>query len=62
MPCRKDTEKFDVFWYIKNVWENDILTCILSCELNHQCMGMTQKDVMGREVGGGFMFGNACKN
>ena len=21
-------------------------------------MGMTQKDVMGREVGGGFMFGN----
>ena len=26
------------------------------------CMGMIQKDVMGREVGGGFMFGNACKN
>ena len=26
------------------------------------CMGMTQKDVMGREVGGRFMFGNACKN
>ena len=26
------------------------------------CMGMTQRDVMGREVGGGFMFGNACKN
>ena len=23
-------------------------------------MGMTQRDVMGREVGGGFMFGNAC--
>ena len=22
-------------------------------------MGMTQKDVLGREVGGGFMFGNA---
>ena len=22
--------------------------------------GMTQRDVMGREVGGGFMFGNAC--
>ena len=19
MPCRKDIEKFDVFWYIKNV-------------------------------------------
>ena len=26
------------------------------------CMGMTQRDVMGREVEGGFMFGNACKN
>ena len=26
------------------------------------CMGMTQRDVMGREVGGGFMFGNTCKN
>ena len=24
------------------------------------CTGMTQRDVMGREVGGGFMFGNAC--
>ena len=23
---------------------------------------MTQRDVMGREVGGGFMFGKACKN
>ena len=23
---------------------------------------LTQRDVMGREVGGGFMFGNACKN
>ena len=22
--------------------------------------GMTQRDVVGREVGGGFMFGNAC--
>ena len=22
----------------------------------------TQRDVMGREVGGGFMFGNACKD
>ena len=24
------------------------------------CTVMTQRDVMGREVGGGFMFGNAC--
>ena len=27
-----------------------------------RCMGMTQRDVVGREVGGGFRFGNACKN
>ena len=25
-------------------------------------LGMTQRDVVGREVGGGVMFGNACKN
>ena len=24
------------------------------------CTGMTHRDVMGREEGGGFMFGNAC--
>ena len=24
------------------------------------CVGMTQRDVVGREVGGGFMFGIAC--
>ena len=29
---------------------------------NTKCTGMTQRDVVGREVGGGFMFGNACKN
>ena len=58
------------------IWENDIETCILSCKnrigqeriyvrcrIQHAwgwCMGMTQRDVMGREVGGGFMFGNTC--
>ena len=25
-------------------------------------LGMTQRDAVGREVGGGFMFGNACNN
>ena len=33
------------------------------CRIQHAwgwCTGMTQRDVMGREVGGGFMFGNAC--
>ena len=55
------------------IWENGILTCILSCKIKSPvyvrcriqhawgwCMVMTQRDVMGREVGGGFMFGNAC--
>ena len=41
------------------------LDSILKSRIQHAwgwCMGMTQRDVMGREVGGGFMFGNACKN
>ena len=54
------------------IWENGIETCILSskkspvyvrCRIQHAwgwCTGMTQRNVMGREVGGGFMFGNAC--
>ena len=55
------------------IWENGIETCILSCKkrmpvyvrcrIQHAwgwCTGMTQRGVMGREVGGGFMFGNAC--
>ena len=57
------------------IWENGIETCILSCKNQiaslcptqdiaclGRCMVMTQRDVVGREVGGGFMFGNACKN
>ena len=27
-----------------------------------QCTGMTQRDGMGREVGGGFRMGNTCKS
>ena len=55
------------------IWENGIETCILSCKnritslclmQDTACLGrvtvMPQRDVMGREVGGGFMFGNAC--
>ena len=53
------------------IWENGIETCMLSCkkriaslrpiqDARGWCTGMTQRDVMGREVGGGFMFGNAC--
>ena len=56
------------------IWENGIETCILyhvrielpvyvRRRIQHAwgwCTVMTQRDVMGREVGGGFMFGNAC--
>ena len=55
------------------IWENGIETCILSCKNRITslcpmqdtaclglCTGMTQRDVVGREVGGGFMFGIAC--
>ena len=57
------------------IWENGILTCIVSCKnriaslcltQDTACLGLVHGDdpvdVMGREVGGGFMFGNACKN
>ena len=55
------------------IWENSIETCILSCKnriislcpmQDTACLGlvhgMTQRDVVGLEVGAGFMFGNAC--
>jgi len=51
------------------VWENGIETCILSYVkwiaspgLMHDtgCTGMTQRDGMGREVGGGFRMENTC--
>ena len=54
-------------------WENGIETCILSyvkrIAIQVQCMiqdargwctGMTQRDGMGREEGGGFRMGNTC--
>ena len=55
--------------------ENSIETCILSNVKQiarpgwmHEtsawgwCTGMTQRDGMGREVGGGFRMGNTCKS
>ena len=55
------------------IWENGIETCIISymkqIAIQVQCMiqdawgwctGITQRDGMGREVGGGFMMGNMC--
>ena len=56
------------------IWENGIETCILSCKnriaslcpmQDTACLGLVHGDdperyVMRREVGGGFMFGNAC--
>ena len=51
------------------VWENGTEMCILSYVkwiaspgLMHDtgCTGMTQRDGMGREVGGGFRMENTC--
>ena len=53
------------------IWENGIETCIISYKKQIAspgsmqdtgcwcwCTGMTQRDGMGREVGGGFRMGN----
>ena len=55
------------------IWENGTETCIISCMKQvaspgsmHDtgcwgwCTGMTQRDGMGREEGGGFRMGNTC--
>ena len=53
------------------IWENGIETCIISymkqitspglmLDAWGWCTGMTQKDVIGREEGGGFRMGNTC--
>ena len=55
------------------IWENGTEACILSYVRQitspgsmHEtgcwgwCTGMTQRDGMGREVGGGFRMGNTC--
>ena len=53
------------------IWENGIETCIISYKKRivspgsiqdawGWCTGMTQRDGMGREVGGGFRMGNTC--
>ena len=55
------------------IWENGIETCIISYKkqiaspgLRHDtgCLGLvhwtTQRDGMGREVGGGVRMGNTC--
>ena len=56
------------------IWENDIETCIVSCmkrvaspgsmpdtlDAWGWCTGMTQRDGMEREEGGGFRMGNTC--
>ena len=57
------------------IWENSTETCILLSvkqisspgwmhETSAQgwCSEMTQRDGMGREVGGGFRMGNTCKS
>ena len=57
----------------RRIWENGIETCIISYmkqvaspgsiriqDAWDWCNGMTQRDGMGREVGGGFRIGNTC--
>ena len=57
------------------IWENGIETCIISCKKriaslclmqDTVCLGLVHRDdsesCYGEAVGGGFMFGNACKN
>jgi hypothetical protein len=47
-----------VYYHVRN--ESPVY---VQCRIQHAwgwCTVMTQRDVMGREVGGGFMFGNAC--
>ena len=57
------------------LWENTIETCILSrvkqitspgwmheTSARDWCTGKTQRDGMGREVGGGIGMGNTCKS
>ena len=57
------------------IGENSIKTCILSnvkqitspgwmheTSARGWCTGMTQRDGMGREVGGRFRMGNTCKS
>ncbi len=34
------------------IWENDILTCILSCELNRQSMSDAGYSMLGAGAGG----------
>ena len=53
------------------IWGNVMETCIISYKKRIAspgsiqdpwgwCTGMTQRDGMGREVGGGFRMGNTC--
>ena len=44
---------------VQKEWIVCITDSLCTAEIN---ITLTQRDVMGREVGGGFMFGNACKN
>ena len=49
------------------IWENGVETCIISYKKGFGIQDawgwyttMTQRDGMGREVGGGFRIGNTC--
>ena len=53
----------DIDWWFDSYMIVYMFQVYVQCRIQHAwgwCMGMTQRDAMGREVEGGFMFGNAC--
>ena len=70
--CIEQTfELFERGWGCDGLWEWHWNMYIIICEMNVQvwcmiqnawgwCTGMTKRDGMGREVGGGFSMGNTC--
>ena len=59
--CGREIERVDLGECHRNMYN-------IIYEMNHQvrqnawgwCTGMTQKDRMGKDVGGGFRMGNTC--
>ena len=54
-----------MIWPLKHVYYHVRIESpvYVQCRIQHAwcwCMGMTQRDVVGKEVGGGFMFGITC--
>ena len=57
-PSPSPTESKRLFYTSMSL----LLSCIQGYDAWGWCTGMTQRDGMGREVGGGFRIGNMCTN